>query len=383
MNEADLTILLTLKGRHLHTLRWMWHANRLRLPFKVIVADGDVHPAVDKVLSNPSLFPHLEYQYRRYCDRSFSDFYKKCAEAIQQVQTKYVMMSDNDDFVISTGVRECIGFLENSPGFACAGGQIPGFSVKTDQGMPNLVLGRMADKRFGYPEPPHDNSFPSVADRVFEEIDHHQVVYYNVYRTQYLRTIYEEIVRHDFSDLTVHEYYCALRTVTLGNVRMDPSVICYLRQAGTSSISTYWVDWVHHLLRSKVPQDFRSMAAAIADTVASQGGGDSAEFAERILNAFAWKLRHMLAHSMLRHRFPALYALKQNLTWLSEIRLLPESFLDWRTETRFWRNFAADCPDRCKLAEYQAEFKEIETSLTSDDLLDFLKTHLPELVSIP
>ena len=68
--KDNLTILLTLRGRHLHTLRWMWHANRVGLPCHVIIADGEVHPTIDRLLSDPGNFRNLSYEYHRHHDRN-------------------------------------------------------------------------------------------------------------------------------------------------------------------------------------------------------------------------------------------------------------------------------------------------------------------------
>ena len=80
MIDNSLTIILTLRGRHLHTLRWMWHANRTSLPYHIIIADGEVHPTIDRLLSDPSIFPNISYEYHRYRDLSLTDYYKKIKE---------------------------------------------------------------------------------------------------------------------------------------------------------------------------------------------------------------------------------------------------------------------------------------------------------------
>jgi hypothetical protein len=41
-----LTIVMPLKGRHLFTFRFLWHANRMRLPYRFLIADGQVNEAV-------------------------------------------------------------------------------------------------------------------------------------------------------------------------------------------------------------------------------------------------------------------------------------------------------------------------------------------------
>ena len=380
MKNTELTIVLTLRGRHLHTLRWMWHANRVGLPYHVIIADGEVHPTIDRLLSDPATFQNLSFEYHRHCDRSFSDFYKKCVETIRKVKTKYVMMSDNDDFSIITGIEKSIEYLNSEFEYICAGGQIPNFSIVPHQVLPGKTIGQIVDARFGYRHHCHDIAFPSVSERVVDEIYQYQVIYYHVYRTQALRLIFEEIEGHDFSDLTVHEYYCALRTVTLGKVRTDPSIVCYLRQVGTSGVTAYWKDWVHHLLRSTLPQDFRAMATSIANEVERVDGNDSAVLRESILDAYASKIRHMLGHTMLRHRFPRLFRIKQKLLWLNKLRIIPTWVQQKRWKKNFWKKLSNDCTDPTLLASYQKEFENIEATLQGGEFLFFVKTNAPDLI---
>lgn len=380
MKNSDLTIVLPLRGRHLHTLRWLWHANSVKLPYHVIIADGEVHPTIDRLLSDPTTFRNLSFEYHRHCDLSFSDFYKKCTETMRKVRTDFAMMSDNDDFPIIAGIDQSVEHLKSGTDFACAGGQLPDFSVVSHRSQPGKVIGRMERLRFGYAHQCRDISFSSASERVMNEIHCYQTIYYHVYRTEVLRRIFQEVEGYDFSDLTVHEYYCALRTATLGKVRTDPSVICYLRQIGTSSLPTYWKDWVHHLLRSKLPEDFRAMATAIADEVQKAEGGDSAAFREDILDAYASKLRHMLGHTMMRHRFPGLFRIKQKLSWLTALRVVPAWYREWRGNGLFWKKLVDAGAEPALLAAYRKELKDIETSLRGDEFLSFLSAHAPDLL---
>ena len=53
-----LTIVMPLRGRPLFTLRFLWHANAARLPYKFILADGEVRPELSRLLDEfaPSCF---------------------------------------------------------------------------------------------------------------------------------------------------------------------------------------------------------------------------------------------------------------------------------------------------------------------------------------
>lgn len=381
MKNEDLTVVLTLRGRHLHTLRWLWHANRTGFPFHVIVADGEVHPAIERLASDPTTFPNLSFEYHRHNDQSYSDFYGKCVDTIRKVTTRYVMMSDNDDFAIVAGIQKSIDYLNTEPDFVCAGGQLPDFSINPRQALPGKVVGRMTGPRFANKCECRDISFPTAAERVMHEIRHYQSIYYHVYRTPALRMIFEEIKKHDFSDLTVHEYYCALRTVTLGKVRIDPAVICYLRQTGTSSNAERTADWVHQLLHGTLPQDFRALASTVADAASKPGMNDSAAFREGILDAYAHNIRHLLAHTMLRHRFPGLFRIKQGLSQLTSWQIIPEWYRQRRAADGFWTKLSNDCTEPALLAAYRDELTIVESSLRGDEFLSFIQSKAPELLA--
>jgi hypothetical protein len=64
-----LTIVIPLRGRPLFTLRFLWHANAARLPYKFILADGEVRPDLSRLLDDAhKLFPNIDVDYIRYPD---------------------------------------------------------------------------------------------------------------------------------------------------------------------------------------------------------------------------------------------------------------------------------------------------------------------------
>lgn len=82
-NDKDMTVLLLLKDRSLFTWRWMAYANKSHFPFKVFIADGGRDGTVEKILSDKSHFPHVDYEYVRYpYDRILSKYYAKVLDAL-------------------------------------------------------------------------------------------------------------------------------------------------------------------------------------------------------------------------------------------------------------------------------------------------------------
>jgi len=110
-----LTIILTLKGRHKFTLRWLRWANSQKCPFKILIADGSGDETVQSYLTEENT-KYLTVEYFRYkYDQTLRDFFSKVNDVFSKVQTKYTIHADNDDFLLfgrlleSVRERECYG----------------------------------------------------------------------------------------------------------------------------------------------------------------------------------------------------------------------------------------------------------------------------------
>jgi len=292
---SRLTILLPLKGRPLHTLRFFWDAERRRLPYRFVVADGEVHPVVARLFDRArTVFPNLDIEYVR-CpdDLTFSHFFAKMAAIARMVRTPYAMQIDNDDFLVMSGLNHSMEFLDSHPDFVSHGGGIGGFSLDcTGAALPKVVgAPNHMTFRYGPDYLPRDFSAPSAAERARAGFRTY-AIYYHVFRTEVLAKILAEIHALDFSDLEIHETFLCMRALTLGKCQLDGTVMSYFRQIGTSSATAHrGHDWVGHLLRSRFTADFDAMVTAISDAITRADGTDAAAAAEDIRNVYADKLR--------------------------------------------------------------------------------------------
>jgi glycosyltransferase domain-containing protein len=276
---SRLTIILPLRGRHLFTLRFLWHANEARLPYRILIADGQVNEAVARHIENSrSVFPNLDIDYVRYPhDTGYSRYFAKMADAMARVRTPYAMLADNDDFLGPSGIERALDFLEANPDYVGALGQPVGFSAYSGFDAPGGgIYGRLNRLRT---YPCKDVCAPSIAERL-RQGGLSLLMYYSVYRTGALIALWREDREIDFSDLMLHETYHAMRTLTFGKVHADKATITYFSQIGTSTSSDPTRDWAGHLLRSRFTADTSEMIKRIA-TAAAAAGADEAEIAEQ------------------------------------------------------------------------------------------------------
>ncbi|HEX3502163.1 MAG TPA: TIGR00180 family glycosyltransferase [Xanthobacteraceae bacterium] len=378
-----LTIVVPLRGRPLFTLRFLWHANAARLPYKFIIADGEVRPDLSRLLDEArKLFPHIDVDYIRYPDDTdFGRYFAKMTDALARVQTPYVMLADNDDFLAFTGLEQSIDFLEANPDYVCCGGGIGGFAVYARK---YPWLGGLCGplNRLAYRYMPYDRSLdlgsPSPAKRLSQGL-RNSWSYYAVFRSPALLTIWREVVDMNLSDLQLHEKYCAMRTLTLGKARSDRATIAYFRQYWTTLRSAFPKDWVHHLVRSRFNTDFAEILARISRQAAAADGADEGAVAEDlrgdITSWFGDFLRrnygpYAALRRYLRNNTPNL------LAWVKTRRRVSVPFEQRSVLAKLRRNGAS----KAYLEALAAELAQIEDVVSGAAFADFIRPYVPLFV---
>jgi len=290
-----LTVVLPLKGRHLFTMRFLWYANEARLPYRFLIADGQVNETVARSLENSrATFPHLDIEYVRYPDdANYSLFFAKMSDALSRVRTPYAILADNDDFLGIDGIEQALDFLETHADYVCACGRAAAFTVYSKLGNPDgAVHGRL--NRLYIASNPKDVTATGAAERLREGGLYH-LIYYSVYRTEALAEIWRDVVEIDFSDLILHENFHALRTLTLGKVRMNRATVTHFAQVLTSLKTQASQDWVRHLLRSRFTWDVHALVERLSAAVAHGDGAAAKPVAEDVRTMIETCLREFLA----------------------------------------------------------------------------------------
>jgi glycosyltransferase domain-containing protein len=378
-----LTIVLPLKGRDLFTLRFLWHANRARLPYRIVIADGLVNPPLAEILEHSrDHFPDIDLEYIRYPDDDdFTRYFTKLLDAIGRVRTPYVMLADNDDFPMHGGIEGSLDFLDNNADYVCCGGGLAGFAVYAGlRDSRGGLSGRL--NRFTYRYTVFDRSDDFDSDSVAERLrrgSRNWWSFYAVFRQPELATIFREVVEIDFSDLQLYELFCSMRTLTLGKARSDGSTIAYLRQYGTSQRSSFKQDWVYHLLRSRFTSDFEAMIDRISHAAGRKDGVPAEPIAEELRAICADWLREFLrvnygslqtVKQMMRNRTPGL------VNWLLKRR----RYSVGRERAALLTKLKADGASDRYLGQFEIELAAVEDVLSGPDFAKFVEPHVPALL---
>ncbi len=363
-----LTIVLPLRGRHLFTLRFLWCADKLRLPHRILIADGQVNETMARHIENSrTFFPHLDIDYVRYPDDTgYRQYFAKMTDAMKRVRTPYAMLADNDDFLGINGIEQALDFLEANPDYVAARGHPIAFQAYSGLGAPGSgIYGRINRLRMTYRS--EDVSQPTV----FERLCHggqSLLIYYSVYRTEALATLWREDSEIDFSDLMLHEQYHAMRTLTLGKVRTMPT-ISYFSQIGTSTSSDPMRDWASHLLRSHLTVDVHDVVKRVA-AAAAAAGADEIKTAEEVrgliesqFRDFLWSNYGLLMQikRFIRRNWPALVKFVQTRP----------RFLVWRERNTALAKLAAAGASAEDLRRTRDDLAAVENALSRQSFLQF------------
>ena len=120
MAKLNFTILLTLYNRHEDTKYWL--EENIFEDINYFAADGSLYN------HNQKLFKELKYKnvtYKRFAyDASTVDYLNKLKKSLSEIKTKYVMINDNDDFLVKDGVKQIVSFLNDNSEYNICSGKI-------------------------------------------------------------------------------------------------------------------------------------------------------------------------------------------------------------------------------------------------------------------
>jgi glycosyltransferase domain-containing protein len=119
MSSQKCTLLLTLWGREKITPFFVKYFEKYATEnLELYIADGSITPQY----SPDSFHGSIKYHYFGY-DSHFHDYILKIKNSLERIQSKYVLLIDNDDLFIPKGVDECVSFLECHPDYFSAQGK--------------------------------------------------------------------------------------------------------------------------------------------------------------------------------------------------------------------------------------------------------------------
>jgi glycosyltransferase domain-containing protein len=267
----DLTILLAVKDRVPFTQRWLAYAERVRLPYKILIADGGSDAATARIAED-SRARGLDVEYVRYpLDASYTDYYAKLADALSRVTTPFAVLADNDDLFIADGLATALEFLRANPSYVACGGQCAVFWVASDRSPGrDTVYGHSVQWKCTthvYSEVA-DAARQRVIDQTLQSID----TFYSVHRTATLRDGFAMVRDVNPRDLFLMEQIVTFQTAIAGKCRQfEHLYIARQQDSPDSSGGTHqerFGSWFDRMLQPTWSTDFTRMVDVVSAALA-------------------------------------------------------------------------------------------------------------------
>lgn len=276
--DKDLTIVLAIKDRAPFTLRWMSYANQVKLPFKVLIADGGKDETVTEVLSKRANFPEVDYEYLRYpYDETYHHYYAKLVDATRRVQTPFVIHADDDDFLIADGLRRSVDFLRDHADYSSCRGNIGGVNIQSSTKYGefcNVYGGEIKFVRQVYAD---KSALEATAvERMHNYFACYRATWYDVFRTSQSIENFQTLLDLNTKDLILCQHIPMLMGVVAGKVHVD-SYLYLVRQVDSPYNSTEAEtqkkgDDFDRMLLETWSEDFNGFVNAIAAAVSKKDG---------------------------------------------------------------------------------------------------------------
>ncbi len=306
INREDYTVLLMLKDRFPFTERWLNYMAAIKFPYKIFIADGSADDqAKDYLEANKAKFRDLDIAYVRYpYDESYSVYYKKIADALGKIRTKYVSVSDNDDFYVVEGIARSIEFLESNLDYSSCRGEISSIAVYAPSNRPDLkfLYGKTGDivYKYYYGE---SIELEGSSQRVMRHATKYDPTFYDVHRTSHLKKCFETLRDINPENLYVAEFLTSYLTVASGKIKRLPCLY-YVRQTNapgsSNAAEAKRYDFFERMLLPSWSHDYNSMADAVGRIISEKDNITIDAAGSVFMKAYKKSVSHNIIWSMNR-----------------------------------------------------------------------------------
>jgi len=335
--------LLAVKDRAPFTQRWLAYAASVRLPYKILIADGGSDVATAQMASE-SRARGLDIEYVRYpFDATYADYYAKLADALSRVTTPFAVMADNDDLFIPDGLAGAVKFLSDHPSYVACGGQCAVFWVSGGRpAAADTVYGDSLEWKCT--SHLHSDVAETARQRLIDHALNFSDVFYSVHRTPALREAFAMVRDVSPRDLFLMEQVVAFQTAIAGKCRqLDHLYIARQQDSPGSSGGTHqeqFGDWFERMLQPTWSTDFTRFVDVLSDALARADTLPIDAARRVILDAYKMSvapslLRDLIAEPTVSFSMPMVLQVVRRLVSLPRTSLVRRS-AQWLYRTTRW-----------------------------------------------
>lgn len=372
---ADLTILLPLKDWDVFTRRWLSYAAAVNLKCRILIADGGTNP-IDAQMIAEGRERGLDLDYVRYpVDVDYQTYYTKLADAAARVSTPFVVMVDNDDFVIPGGLRRAVQFLRDHPAYVACGGQCAAFWLR---GVEAAVKLHGHHVEWKYSSRSWDDGGATAEQRLRERSLGANDVFYSVHRTPLLHGYLSAVRDCNPRDLFLLAELVRVLTAIAGKTR-QLETLCLARQQESPGSSggaheRVFGNWYERMLVPTWSEDFARFVDSAAAALASADRIPIERARQVVVDTYKMSIAPVLLADLLKEPTVS-FSMPFSLQLVRHLVDLPRTSLVRRAAQRLYRRARWLSHDLVYGIEYLSrrasaatqEFTPVREFLTSSD----------------
>jgi glycosyltransferase domain-containing protein len=219
MSQNNLiTVVIPTYNRPAYLKRLLGYYDECQVTHKIIIADGSSEEIKNVNRQTVSSFPKL---YILHLDGYSPEttVLARILDAIKHVDTKYNVFCADDDFITPNGMKQSVEFLETNPDYTLAHGLYFVFSVTQKESGGKELLYQPV---YGNESIINDNS----VERFYYHLSEYKTpTFYAVYRTEFLKMVWEDTYRHS-TDFLFSELLASLLALIHGKMKSLDIVYC-------------------------------------------------------------------------------------------------------------------------------------------------------------
>ena len=236
----NLSIIVPTKNRLYYIKKLIRYYSLINFQGKLIILDSSEKNISEEILKEVSINTSLKIEY-------FHSIGLPCAmmkKYINNIQTKYVVFSGDDDYFIKEGIQSCIDFLDNNFDFSGCTGEGISIHSSTKNNKIDYITKYEQAKIY---------AISSVA-RIKQLYKHYKVPIFSIFRKEVLAKFLEVVPSSDvFRDLCpdkaiADEYIIEGAMVAYGNIQYlnDPYLVRHIHKERNidNLVPDFKKDWI-------------------------------------------------------------------------------------------------------------------------------------------
>ena len=263
---ADTTIIIPTRNRPAFFRRLLKYLSSVRCPLPILVTDSSDEQHLSEMQSVLDAYagslkiatihfpPHLDFPEKIMC-------------SLEWVETPFVTLSADDDFVRPAAIEQCAAFLSSNPDYSLAHGHAVIFNLKDST---NPYYGKINYLGM-YNQSQHEDS--SGLERLRRHCFQYNTTFYSTHRTSIMKQIWKEAPR---TDLEFREIIPSFLSLALGKAK-KLDVLYMMRQSHGGSDSRFTPDPLDWMATKDFSEQFHRLRKVLVDCLKSELQGTAEE----------------------------------------------------------------------------------------------------------